>query len=485
MWVLPTYGRPGRCQEVLDSIIAAGVSTPGVVIVDGDCNPGYAGLRLPDGWSINILADNRGVCGVLNLALKAHSGEPWYGFITDDSLVRTPGWDVTLVRAAGAAGFANSGDGWQAQRRMHGAVVFGGDLLRALGWWAPPGLTHSFVDDAWETIARALGNWRHVPEVLVEHCHALNRKAEADATYRKAYASFEADRAAFRRLLTREIPDAIARAIPVAIPADPERQRKARARSRRAMIASPVARAPVLDYTICYADTGCYLQRAGIAIESQFVIGSSNLPRARNELVARFLASDCTDLIFIDDDMGWGFVDPEDPRKERLLKGTAGAAIERLLASSHPLIAAVGRKKVDVGNDDPEVWCMRYLEGTQEGAVLELGEMGSVEVAGVGTGLMKIERRVFEAMIAAHPDWKRDGHDGMSEAVKANYYKFFRFGPNEETEDMVFCERWRALDGKVWIDPQIGMSHVGAKAWSGAVINHMFREAEPMLEAAE
>jgi len=180
MWVLPTFGRPARCQQALCSITSAGVSSPGLVVIDGNPDPAYANLPLPPDWRAIYLPANLGVCGVFNHVLQTWKNEPWYGFISDDSIVRTRGFDKPLVAAAGRAGFANSADGWQAHQRMHGAVVFGGDLLRALGWWAPPGLIHCFVDDAWEHIGRALGNWVHLPQVMVEHLHPANAKATSD-----------------------------------------------------------------------------------------------------------------------------------------------------------------------------------------------------------------------------------------------------------------------------------------------------------------
>jgi hypothetical protein len=212
MWVLPTFGRPARCQEALCSITSAGVSSPGLVVIDGDPDPAYANLRLPPDWRAICLPANLGVCGVFNHVLRAWSDEPWYGFISDDSIVRTMAFDRPLIAAAGRAGFANSADGWQAHQRMHGAIVFGGDLLRALGWWAPPGLIHCFVDDAWEHIGRALGNWVHLPQVMVEHLHPANAKATSDTTYHKAYANFESDRARFEEFVGAELSAAIARA---------------------------------------------------------------------------------------------------------------------------------------------------------------------------------------------------------------------------------------------------------------------------------
>jgi hypothetical protein len=212
MWVLPTFGRPARCQEALCSITSASVSSPGLVVIDGDPDPAYSNLLLPPDWRAIYLPFNLGVCGVFNHVLQTWKGERWYGFISDDSIVRTRAFDKPLVTAAGGAGFANSADGWQAHQRMHGAVVFGGDLLRALGWWAPPGLIHCFVDDAWEHIGRALGNWVHLPQVMVEHLHAANAKAVSDTTYHKAYANFESDRSRFEEFVGSELPAAIARA---------------------------------------------------------------------------------------------------------------------------------------------------------------------------------------------------------------------------------------------------------------------------------
>ena len=72
----------------------------------------------------------------------------------------------------------------------------------------------------------------------------------------------------------------------------------------------------------------------GIHIELRWVVGNSNLARARNELVAEFLASDCTDFIFVDDDMGWKAND-----------------VLRLIASEQDYIGGVGRKKGDEPGD--------------------------------------------------------------------------------------------------------------------------------------
>lgn len=234
--------------------------------------------------------------------------------------------------------------------------------------------------------------------------------------------------------------------------------RLTRARSRSVFIATPIARHPVRQYTNALGKTLVHLAELGIRAWIQQVIGNSNLPRARNELVAAFLASDFDDLLFIDDDMGWH---PND--------------VLRLLASEQELIGAVGCKKVMLPDTDPEKWCLRGLPGP-----LVQDDMGAIEVKAVGTGFLKISRSVFARVAMAHPEWKRNGWPKMPEAVRAHYYQFFRFDPNdpEETgEDIAFCQEWRALGGSVWIDPTIQLLHVGEYEYTGSF--------EALLEAQE
>lgn len=465
MWVLPTYGRPGRCQETLDSI-AVGQPTEGVVIVDGDPDPAYQALRLPAGWNLFSLSSNLGVCGVLNWLTRQRPHEPWYGFISDDSIVRTPDWSAPLVRAAGPAGFASSADGWQGERRMHGAVVFGGELLRTIGWWAPPGLRHSFVDDAWEALAKGLGNWTRVPSVMVEHRHAWNGKAERDATYDRAYASIGEDERAWHAL-GPEIEAAIARAAPlVERHATPQRERMARARTRSVFIAMPIARMPTTQCMNALCMTVVRLAQLGIRAHIEEARGQSNIARARNELAAKFLASDYTDCLFIDDDMGWT---PND--------------VIRLLASPQPLVAGVGAKKRLLPDGDSNKWCCRFLPGD-----IAQDPMGNIEVEAVGAAFMKISREVFEALISAHPDWKRNGWQDMARDVRAKYFRFFRFDddhPGEPGEDFDFCWSWRALGGSVWIDPTIRLVHVGEMEFGGDITALFEAEAAAALEQTD
>jgi hypothetical protein len=233
---------------------------------------------------------------------------------------------------------------------------------------------------------------------------------------------------------------------------NPEEQaRLDRAKARRVMIATPIARAPVWQYTVALAETCVLLHGLGVKFYYASVVGMSNLPRVRNILVARFLASDATDLMFIDDDIGWNQND-----------------VLRLLASEQPLIAGVGRKKSDERRHDPGGWCCEFLPGAERG--LATDPAGNVEVARVGTGFMRVRRSVFEEMIRRQPELKGTGEPKMPLEEQRLYYRFFQFGDDETTEDYMFCDRWRALGGRIFIDPSVNLSHVGETAYAGSIM---------------
>jgi hypothetical protein len=235
-----------------------------------------------------------------------------------------------------------------------------------------------------------------------------------------------------------------------AAPAD----RLARARQRSVMICTPIARNPAWQYTSSLASTLLFLPEQGIRCSYQFVIGSSVISKARNELCAHFLMSDCTDLLFIDDDMQW-----------------SPNAVLRLLASDKPLIGGVGRMRVQKPNSDPAVWCWRPFHD-RDGR-LHQDDMGAIEALGFGAAFMLINRRVLHELATVHPEWKRPGANDWPQDLRDHYFEFFRQNhegeEGETSEDYVFCDRWRRHGQSVWVDPTIQLGHVGSWTYQGSI----------------
>lgn len=235
------------------------------------------------------------------------------------------------------------------------------------------------------------------------------------------------------------------------------------------MICTPIARNPAWQYTSSLASTLLFLPEQGMRCSYQFVVGSSVISKARNELCAHFLMSDFTDLLFIDDDMQW-----------------SPNAVLRLLASDKPLIGGVGRMRVQKPNSDPAVWCWRPLHDA--GGQLRQDDMGAIEALGFGAAFMLINRRVLHELATAHPDWKRPGANDWPQDLRDHYFEFFRQNhegdEGETSEDYVFCDRWRRHGQSVWVDPTIQLGHVGSWTYQGSIEDAVLVPAETAEKAA-
>ena len=207
MWILPTYCRPDRCREVLDSLVATGCSTQGVVVVNGrDAESEYRALTLPPGWTITVLAENRGFAAALNATFEQHPNEPFYGYIADDEIASTHGWDRTLIEAAGDWRIANGNDRWNSEARIQAHVCIGGALARAVGCLAIKQCWHWYAfDDMWEAIHARLDLRVFCGDVRVDHRHFLNGGA-FDMTYAVGGMRRNKDRVAYATWRTEVLP---------------------------------------------------------------------------------------------------------------------------------------------------------------------------------------------------------------------------------------------------------------------------------------
>ena len=201
MWVLPSLNRPQQLTDCLAAMGKVGTATPGVVILGATQHELLGRLQLPAKWTVRVRpTDNMTLVELLNEFFVTRDYLPWYGFMSDDVIVRTPQWDERMVMAAGRDCFVSVNDLFRAPKRMHAAVVFGGDLVRAMNFWCLPTLHHCFVDDFWEAIAARCDNWAVLMDVIAEHVHpSRDRTVERDATYRDKSRWVQADKAAFEK----------------------------------------------------------------------------------------------------------------------------------------------------------------------------------------------------------------------------------------------------------------------------------------------
>ena len=160
---------------------------------------------------------------------------------------------------------------------------------------------------------------------------------------------------------------------------------------------------------------------------------------ARNEITAKFLYSDCDSLIFIDADVSW---EPD--------------ALVKLAKHDRDVVAGVYPKRVEHDLEFPVL--------VEPGQAIQADSDGLVEVNGAPTGFMKIKRNVLEKLNKANSNrtYLRDLPTAI--IFERTYEDGHRF-----SGDYSFCRSWKKHGGKVFVDPEMKLTHLGEVQFSGTL----------------
>jgi hypothetical protein len=217
---------------------------------------------------------------------------------------------------------------------------------------------------------------------------------------------------------------------------------------QKVFIATPVNEPKlVIGYVQSLLSTQLALRHAGIKSEIVFETQCSLVIAGRNSLVADFLASDATDMVFIDSDISWK---PED--------------LIRLLQHPVPVVAGIYRKKA------PEP--IFAVEFENPNSIESNAKTGLLKATGVATGFLRLRRDCLEAMVKAYPELK------ITSSGQEQYALFDTMLQNGQmvSEDYTFCRRWTAIGGTIWVDPSIDLGHHGMTGYSGSFLSALKRK---------
>jgi hypothetical protein len=159
----------------------------------------------------------KGMNAILNsYALTSAEDSLCVGFMGDDHLPRTVGWDGRLAAAIAPregrlAGVAYGNDLFQGEN-LPTAVVMTASIVRGLGYMAPPALQHMYLDNFWKRLGSDLGHLVYMPEVVIEHLHPFAGKATMDDGYKRVNTQemYDDDQARFTHFLATQWPSDLA-----------------------------------------------------------------------------------------------------------------------------------------------------------------------------------------------------------------------------------------------------------------------------------
>jgi hypothetical protein len=228
------------------------------------------------------------------------------------------------------------------------------------------------------------------------------------------------------------------------------------------------------DYVLGLLDLYDVSARYGFGLRTHFNSFDSLVTRARNTMVAEFLAdSRFTHLMWIDGDIGF-----------------KGADVVRLLKANRPVVAGVYPLKSDgwpraglpqaltagTTKADFEALFATYPAVAQTDK-LNPDADGFLDVLYAPTGFMLIQREVFLALMRHFPELQcrtrmKDREDDDTGVLGTLHYAFFdtMIDPQTRTylsEDFAFCQRIASIGITPAVDTRSNFTHQGVAVFRG------------------
>jgi hypothetical protein len=197
--MVPSRERPANVARFAAAAQATITGRTDVMFVFDDGDPELRpALRRTGRWDHEVRPRTvPGAVAKLNACAMDHLDYGVLMFADDDCIPRTRGWDQAItaaIEAQGGTGMAYPERGGRTD--VPELVAISSDIVAALGWFAPPAITHYWCDGAWADLGSGAGCLRYVPEAVLEHMHHTFGKGERDHIYALGEQFFHADRAA-------------------------------------------------------------------------------------------------------------------------------------------------------------------------------------------------------------------------------------------------------------------------------------------------
>jgi len=189
------------------------------------------------------------------------------------------------------------------------------------------------------------------------------------------------------------------------------------------------------------------LAKSGVSVGIN-TMKSPLIHQARNYLTSVFLVTPYEYLLFIDSDVEF---EPE--------------AVAKMLVAKKDIICTPYRVKAE--QLDKHIYTVEFKNPKN----IPILPGGLVELEAGPTGLMLIDRKVFEKIIKNHPELKiKNKATPTADKSHEFYYNFFDFGFKDGYamgEDVSFCRLAKESGFKMYANTESWTRHHGSWAWEG------------------
>lgn len=197
---------------------------------------------------------------------------------------------------------------------------------------------------------------------------------------------------------------------------------------------------PLYDGKLGIETVRCLLNEQAMALgvgddfTVSFLSSDSGIAGARNTLAHTFMETDFDRLVFLDSDITF----------------EPGTLI-KLAHHKADFVGGCYRYK-----NPTEAYPINWLEDKEQKG-LQANDQGLLEVKTLPTGFLALSRNVFETFRREYPERSYE-HLGQKNFC---YFQFIFKDGQFYGEDIFFCREWSEKGGKIYLDPELALTHWG------------------------
>lgn len=191
--IVPSRNRPENAHRLLAQIEATAVLVDVIFALDSD----DASKEEYPAYNTSTVKGGSMVAALNEVALEFVDKYDYIGFLGDDTMPRGNWYDRILEALESKKNAIVYGNDLIHGEGLPTAVFMDSNIIKTLGFMAPPEQKHLFVDNYWKALGDATGTLIYVADAVIEHLHPLVAKATPDAVYAKVDSLWSHDEQAF------------------------------------------------------------------------------------------------------------------------------------------------------------------------------------------------------------------------------------------------------------------------------------------------
>lgn len=184
--IVPSRGRPQNAYRLLNQIKSttpAGSDISMIFAVDAD-DPTFE--FYPEEHTVQVEGGTM-VKALNELAVPASLEDEYIAFLGDDTLPLYDWYEKIMTALRSQKNSIVYGNDLINGQNLPTAIFMDSNVVRTLGFMAPPAQKHLYVDNFWKALGETLGTLTYIDNAIIEHLHPHGGKAPSDLVYEAAY----------------------------------------------------------------------------------------------------------------------------------------------------------------------------------------------------------------------------------------------------------------------------------------------------------